>query len=140
VSAHTPGPWRLALDNERIDSRKHFIWPDAAPGERVPHSDSGFCIATVHHQARSSQAAIDGEDAQLEANARLIIAAPAMLDALKTLVTAFNDVAFESCAECDGGDGPTGKARDGSPCECCSEEREAIELAVAVIAKAEARA
>lgn len=63
MSAHTPGSWALDWNVSRID---------------VFSSDAKTLIATIRRSAMS-----EGIDAAARANARLIAAAPELLEALK---------------------------------------------------------
>jgi hypothetical protein len=68
---HTPGPWQAnPFDPER---RTRGIWG----GAPSPHLTYIATVGAVLHGTRI--------DEETEANARLIAAAPAMLDALQTL-------------------------------------------------------
>lgn len=69
VVQHTPGPWEFSREDVENKPNYHFIIEDTK-GERV--------IATVH-----------GNDG--EANARLIAAAPELLEALKALTEHLTD-------------------------------------------------
>lgn len=74
---HTPGPWVLAEGYERSDTSRHFVWSDAeTPEER--EDASRYCIATVEPREH-------GET--LDANARLIAAAPDLLEACKAALS-----------------------------------------------------
>lgn len=76
MSNHTPGPWRLAVDRERQDKTRHFVWSDAeTPEER--DDGSPFCIATINPRK---------EQDQLDDNAKLICAAPLLAEELKRCV------------------------------------------------------
>lgn len=66
MSAHTPGPWRIAEGREAPDRKHRFIWSDAETREEREDS-SPYCVATVHERTFCKQ---------LDANARLIAAAP----------------------------------------------------------------
>jgi hypothetical protein len=69
---HTPGPWRIEITDT---------------GFRITHSNSGLRshIATLH------EAALCEEHGDTFANARLISAAPEMLDALQTVCDAYGE-------------------------------------------------
>lgn len=71
-SKHTPGPWAISKINQRID----IISADTLSAKKLSkESNSGFIIAECF-----------GDDDK-EANARLIAAAPELLEALQRLVT-----------------------------------------------------
>jgi hypothetical protein len=78
---HTPGPWRIAEGNERANTGRHFIWSDAESREER-EDGSPYCIATIQPRTDASQ---------LDANARLIAAAPDLAEALKMLLAAIPD-------------------------------------------------
>lgn len=78
-SKHTPGPWEIS-PNPLGDATRRFIWPeDTENGPVGPCSDTGRCIAIINPR---------GDVATLEANARLIAAAPDLLAALQKILTA----------------------------------------------------
>jgi len=64
MSGHTKGPWRVAYGREIYCEDQ----------ERYPH-----CLAEVYDTAE----ALEGDDPEADANARLIAAAPELLDALR---------------------------------------------------------
>ena len=65
---HTPGPWEISGGTN--SKRSLFVWRKEEPGFIEPHG-----IATVH-----------GELAEVKANARLIAAAPDLLEACRGLL------------------------------------------------------
>ncbi len=73
---HTPGPWTFSKNDELGDTRFYVAQQEGAP--YTPHySDVATLIAeTVSSERRSIQ----------EANARLIAAAPELLEALRGLL------------------------------------------------------
>lgn len=73
MSKHTPGPWILADGFARADTSRHFVWSDAESKEER-EDDSPFCIAMVNPRTN---------DSELDANARLIAAAPELAEALE---------------------------------------------------------
>ena len=78
MSAHTKGPWEAVLgDNYAICSD---AYPDSYP-HRCKEDDTGPGIAYVGNRT----------DDFGEANARLIAAAPCLLEALQMLVADFGD-------------------------------------------------
>lgn len=90
---HTPGPWAFSQNAQYGDTRFYVAQADGAP--YTPHySDVATLIAeTVNDERKSIQ----------EANARLIAAAPELLEALT-----------ECMAEADGYEQRTGKKLVGS--------------------------
>lgn len=76
MSKYTPGPWRIAEGREAPDKKHRFIWSDAEAREDREDS-SPYCIATVHERTFCPQ---------LDANAKLIAAAPDMTEALDALL------------------------------------------------------
>lgn len=81
MSAHTPGPWEAVLPN---DPR----------GQPVPY----YCglVSLVSHDPSISIVASDGyvESGAWEANARLIAAAPDLLESLTSLLAAIEPGGF----------------------------------------------
>jgi hypothetical protein len=76
----TPGPWESWQDGGLFGS-----WKVRAPGERAKGEDDQIC--TMHHHIASVYAA--------EENARLIAAAPELLEALKAVI--HNAAAIWTC-------------------------------------------
>jgi hypothetical protein len=70
MSKHTPGPWAAELWNN--SSTDDIGWTITRNGSRVPTST------------------FDGDEAEAEANARLIAAAPDLLEALSAMLEQFN--------------------------------------------------
>jgi hypothetical protein len=128
--AITPGPWEIDA-NDFGDITRRFIWnAEFAPGHQdCPTRDTDYCIATVQPR---------GSVEVLEANARLIAAAPQLLEALTEMREAFGNEP-DACGECDSGSGATGRDVDGNPCQCCDPLRRALAAADAAIAKVEGR-
>jgi len=87
-SAHTPGPWRIAEGREAPDRKHRFIWSDAETREEREDS-SPFCVATVHERTFCTQ---------LDANARLIAAAPDLFQALQAIAECDGDTVAGRCA------------------------------------------
>lgn len=90
---HTPGPWR-------IDDNEHDIEILADPGFpcRYFGEEGVWPIAkamNLHH-------ADDSAGGVMEANARLIAAAPEMLEALQCMIDAYSEPDQQLC--CDGQD------------------------------------
>lgn len=73
--SHTKGPWRVSREGTLV------MGGENEPGERI-------LIARAHYGARP-----DPSGEQAEANARLIAAAPELLQALERLTRAVQDVA-----------------------------------------------
>lgn len=96
--AHTPGPW----------------WVDG-PGEGIEVHDTFGRTASVWGDV--------GEESEAWANARLIAAAPDMLDALRAVKSEFIDM-YEECYPNDESD---------------NDVTAAIDMVIAAIAKAEGR-
>jgi hypothetical protein len=77
--SHTPGPWKQGFV---ADSEKRPVWTAIESG--------GFSVATVgrylHNYNKASRPMREISDAEALANARLIAAAPELLDALKAVL------------------------------------------------------
>lgn len=71
-----PGPWRVEAHYRNLDER------DELEEWRVKNDDSGCWFATIHLGACAEAAEI----AEMEATARLMVAAPDLLAALKAAV------------------------------------------------------
>ncbi len=106
---HTPGPWRVEQwEPDDDDDDEH--------GLNILHGYGDDCIAQLHQ--------LDGEiSPQLEADARLIAAAPNLLAALKFAITVDDEMWRD-----------LGETPKRSP-----EYQESYELALKAIAKAEGR-
>lgn len=80
MNIHTPGPWTFSQSAQYGDTRFYVAQADGAP--YTPHySDVATLIAeTVNDERKSIQ----------EANARLIAAAPELLDALRYVVAVYD--------------------------------------------------
>ena len=72
---HTPAPWRVSSESPRIIKKDY----------RAIGSDAGFLIASTMGNDNSGFYASEQE---ADANARLIAAAPELLEALEELITA----------------------------------------------------
>lgn len=101
MSAHTAGPWAIDWNVSRID---------------VFSSDAATLIATIRRSTPS-----DGIDADARANARLIAAAPELLEALR------NIVALDPATDSDSGRNEWGEA------ECFDKAQEIASTALARI-------
>lgn len=113
--SHTPGPWQVSGVRQRADYKGHMVGPDGDGVTIVPYNEK--------------------DHAECLANARLIAAAPDLLELAKRYAM--------QCAHCDGNgftvgdDGISGRGPDDVEptryaCEDCADIRE-------VIAKAEGR-
>jgi len=71
---HIPGPW-TAVSNSWCETHVS-----------APSTSNSICLLDINHATEESQAA---DEAQMAANARLIAAAPELLEALKGLDDAF---------------------------------------------------
>ena len=67
---HTPGPWRVF----------EHSWCDTSIG--APGTSNAICRLDINHATEESQ---EADEAQMAANARLIAAAPELLEALQRL-------------------------------------------------------
>lgn len=76
MNKHTPGPWALAGGNSRGDGTKHFVWSDA---EERSDWERESAVATVHLSREHPN--------EFEANARLIAAAPDLVETLRRIAT-----------------------------------------------------
>jgi hypothetical protein len=92
---HTPGPW----EPKRID-RHHWVIGDGVARTQVPP---------------------EGGEEMIEANARLIAAAPDLLELAHQMA--------RECCDCNYGGGATGLGSEGAPCESCGHIRALIEKA-----------
>ena len=85
MSAHTPGPWTFSRWDQYGDTRFYVAQADGAP-YTPQYSDAATLIAeTVSIERVAIQ----------EANARLIAAAPELLEALKAVLDHFDKASFE---------------------------------------------
>ena len=83
TAKHAPGPWNAF----NASWSETFI---TAPG-----FDHGICCLDINHATEESQ---DADEAQMAANARLIAAAPELLEALQFVMSAHGEqltTAFE---------------------------------------------
>jgi len=85
---HTPGPWRIETDTT-------LIWGNCDSDDMTSYG-MGYPVADCQHprswrRDRPTEAEIDG-------NARLIVAAPDLLTALKGLLTAIDSTEFDGNA------------------------------------------
>ena len=76
MSAHTPGPWRLVREGDAFDGYWNIL-----AAHQTARSKFGPQVATVLGRL--------GHDSESEANARLIAAAPRMLEALRAALARF---------------------------------------------------
>lgn len=89
-SAHTPGPWAVS----GTDTVGTYV------GGRYEYT----CVAMVGPERRAAEG-------EREANARLIAAAPDLLDALERLVANLDEGDFISATRIEGARAAIGKAR-----------------------------
>lgn len=68
TAKHTPGPWSVC----------EHSWCETSI--RAPSTDHALCRLDINHATEESQ---EADEAQMAANARLIAAAPELLEALK---------------------------------------------------------
>lgn len=73
MSGHTPGPWAVTKDKPR----------------KVTANGVLICTAVLRNSATTKQNAAGKGQEEAKANARLIAAAPALLEALVALVDSF---------------------------------------------------
>lgn len=81
---HTPGPWSLQGDITLVGDPYSKTGQHALYCAEIRHPDSGGCVCTIQ-SADHVDTGITRETA--EANARLIAAAPDLLDALQAMLT-----------------------------------------------------
>ena len=70
MSVHTPGPWKVIETTSSVDLRGVYSWQDVGPKKGWP---CAIALGRGNHH----------EDAEIDANARLISAAPDMLAVLQ---------------------------------------------------------
>lgn len=101
MMTHTPGPWEIELvaPSYNVGYRFH-IWP----GGR-----GGWMIAAITNASKSS------EDSRCEANARLIAAAPDLLEAAEAALVTLEDEYGANYCECQ----PDSPGHPVSTCEGC---------------------
>lgn len=90
MNHHTPGPWHAATADEwRTASGEHAQWGrfDISAGSKDPAAESYYRIASVSNVSNSDQN---------QANAKLIAAAPDMLQALRKAVVLLAGVCAHS--------------------------------------------
>lgn len=75
---HTPGPWRLETESRDAQRGSDLLVTDAEGGYSIADCDTAFPGSGGMHP---------DEYARAQANARLIAAAPDLLEALRSLVT-----------------------------------------------------
>lgn len=98
---HTPGPWCVGHTREqRVDKRLAPFWE--TPVHVGEFSNRGNCLAIAY---LGGPGAIDSSREAVEANARLIAAAPELFKALKAIVDPVmnkpgDEHVFCNCAFC----------------------------------------
>lgn len=90
MSAHTPGPWRL-----------HFWAENVGISADRPKQRDCETVATVYRGPETASYATDREKA--DANARLIAAAPDLLEALDGVIGFIDDLALLGGMTANGG-------------------------------------
>lgn len=116
-SAHTKAPWFVTTDSKFTAE----LAVDANVDGQVVH------IALIHGV---------GTDEETQANAALIVTAPALVREIESAADMFCEIAKE-CAHCNYGEGATGLSSDGeSACEECAPVRDAERRARATVAAA----
>ena len=76
MSKHTPGPWRYKLDGGQDSDTRHAVLADS----------TGLWVAATYRSGTSAKNHRSQEaEAEAKANARLIAAAPELLEALQEL-------------------------------------------------------
>lgn len=76
MSKHTPGPWRYALDGDSNNDMRHAVLANV----------NDLWVAACYRSGTTAKHDSSPEaDQEAEANARLIAAAPAMLEALENM-------------------------------------------------------
>lgn len=84
MSGHTPGPWRIN-DAARSPPPKVKVWSPSAAESAGGEFEMGWVAELSRKRPQSER----------EANARLIAAAPELLDALRDLVGAIAEMKLE---------------------------------------------
>lgn len=85
-SSFTPGPWRVF----------EHSWCDTSIG--APGTSNAICRLDINHATEESQ---EADEAQMAANARLIAAAPELLEALQRLSAQCTRLRLPDQAETD---------------------------------------
>lgn len=84
TTSHTPGPWNLELEEHRAPSD----WMAGVVAVGNPYEGTYRALARV---SQPEHAYDDEENARVEADARLIAAAPDLLAALQSILRAYTD-------------------------------------------------
>jgi hypothetical protein len=94
TTKHTPGPWR-ACHESKCPCRQVWSLPGDFPvfTAKAP-GEAQSIVGMAHHKMADAPDLIYGEipEWQTEANARLIAAAPEMLDLLERIVTVYERI------------------------------------------------
>lgn len=98
-SAHTPGPWSVGHTRPVKWGFKNEYTHWSVPVHVGPFETRGNSLADVHSGGPGALQPSDRE--AVEANARLIAAAPELLDALKRIDTELENGPDEDAAQCD---------------------------------------
>jgi hypothetical protein len=131
--SYTPGPWRACADGKCSCRQVWSISGDVPVFTGTAGDPAIALVGLAHHKWGDSAEMIYGEIPieQTEANARLIAAAPDLLEACKAYELL--DAKHANCEECDGLDQP-------EQCEKCFPLADDARLKMrAAIAKAEGR-
>ena len=103
-TAHTPGPWRYEPASSRL-----IVWTADGPG-RGAVAD----LTSQTHVLPAGQHSWEARKAEVEANARLIAAAPELLAALTDLVERFTPEYMTDIAAIDSAKAAIAKATGAS--------------------------
>ena len=85
---HTPAPWKL--DGGAGKKGELYVWSDRDEKGKGYIGTHEICVAVVQPKARCEGGALFAEE-EIEANARLIAAAPCLLEACRFALESFGD-------------------------------------------------